>query len=559
MANARSNPRDRILLVESDPAVSDLIGRQALQSVGYQVQVAADAATAISRALQWAPDLILVDLNLPGLSGKDLLVALASQGIRTPVVIIAQRGMEADLIQTFRLGAADYILLPAREAEVVNAVNRVLQQVHDRRERERLAQQLQQANQDLQARVRELTTIFALGKAMTSITDQALLLEKILDGAVHITQADVGWFLLREDTDKPFVVVAQHNLPPALGVRNNYPWDDGISSLVAMSGEILTIHGQPLKRFKISSLGLSALIAPIKAQKKVIGLLVMMRRKAEPFGQTEQHLLDALSDYASISLVNARLFRAYEERARSLQNLVVTAQTSEKVKNEILHLVKQETVGPLQCAHAALDELARDPLARLRPEQRQKLSGAIDAIQQAREVLDAADPQRMPSSIPARAQINLVEMIQSSVSRLQPVARRTGMQISTELPAEPVIAQADPGLLDQIIDGALCSGLRFGANGGHVTLRLEKSSDGQAYLRVRSTGRMLTSKDIEKAFEENEPPLPKPAAGAAAPFRGLGIRLSLLKDIITRQHGEIWLESQPLKGTTLHIRLPVLR
>ena len=132
-----ANSRDRILIVESEPAVSDLIGRQALGAVGYQVQVATDATSAIAKSLQWAPDLMLVDLSLPGLSGKDLLVALASQGIHTPLIIIARRGDEADLIQTFRLGAADYLLLPAREAEVVNAVNRVLQQVHDRRERER--------------------------------------------------------------------------------------------------------------------------------------------------------------------------------------------------------------------------------------------------------------------------------------------------------------------------------------------------------------------------------------------------------------------------------------
>ena len=250
-------PATAYSIVESDPVVSDLIGRQALQAVGYQVQVATDATSAIAKSLQWAPDLMLVDLNLPGLSGKDLLVALASQGMHTPLIIIARRGTEADIIQTFRLGAADYLLLPAREAEVVNAVNRVLQQVHDRHERERLSQQLQQANQELQSRVRELTTIFALGKAMTSVTDQAALLEKILEGAIRITQADLGWFLLREDVDRPFVVVAESNLPPALGVRLNQPWDDGISSLVAMSGEPLSIHGEPLKRFKISSLGMA--------------------------------------------------------------------------------------------------------------------------------------------------------------------------------------------------------------------------------------------------------------------------------------------------------------
>ena len=93
-----------------------------------------------------------------------------------------------------------------REAEVVSAVERVLKQVHERRERERLAQQLQQTNQELQLRVRELTTIFSVGKAVTSITDMSMLMDRILEGAVRVAQADLGWFLMRDEKNKPFVL-----------------------------------------------------------------------------------------------------------------------------------------------------------------------------------------------------------------------------------------------------------------------------------------------------------------------------------------------------------------
>ena len=85
---------------------------------------------------------------------------------------MTSKGMENDLIQAFRLGAADYLIWPAREPEIINVVERVLHQVHERRERDQLATQLQQANQELQSRVRELTAIFGIGKAVTSITDQ---------------------------------------------------------------------------------------------------------------------------------------------------------------------------------------------------------------------------------------------------------------------------------------------------------------------------------------------------------------------------------------------------
>ena len=192
-------PRERILLVESDPEICDLIARQTLQPMGYQVEVAGAAAQAIQRALRLAPDVILASLALPGLSAKDLLVALSSQGVDVPVIVIAGKGMEGDVIQAFRLGASDYLNAPIREAEVVTVVERALKQVRARREREELARQLRDTNQELQSRVRELTTIFAIGKAVISITNQRKLLDQILEGGVYVTEADMGWLLLREE------------------------------------------------------------------------------------------------------------------------------------------------------------------------------------------------------------------------------------------------------------------------------------------------------------------------------------------------------------------------
>jgi DNA-binding response OmpR family regulator len=137
--------RERILLVESDPDISDLIARQTLQAVGYQVQIARLASQALQEIQRFAPDVIITDIALPDLSGKDLLVALNSQGVEAPVIVIGPKGMESDLFQAFRLGATDFLIWPMREAEVVAAVERVMKQVRTRRER---AQRLKQERKD---------------------------------------------------------------------------------------------------------------------------------------------------------------------------------------------------------------------------------------------------------------------------------------------------------------------------------------------------------------------------------------------------------------------------
>jgi two-component system, NtrC family, sensor kinase len=349
--------RERILLVENDLDVSDLIARQTLASIGYRVEVASTASAAIQQAAQFSPDVVIANLELPDLSGKDLLVALNSQGLDIPVIILAQKGMESDIIQAFRLGATDYLVWPVREAEVVSAVERVLKQVRARRERESLSRQLKQTNDELHQRVRELTTIFAIGKAVTSITDQHSLFEKIIEGAIYITEADCSWLLLREERDKAFVLSAQRNLPKSIAARLNQPWDDGISSLVALSGESFALHGEPIARFKVSQLGQAVLVVPVKIKKEVVGILVVVRKAQRPFSPSNKALLEAVADYASISLVNARLFRALEERARSLQQAAERAQANVRSKDEILTNLRNDLEPSLKNAIEAIHSL----------------------------------------------------------------------------------------------------------------------------------------------------------------------------------------------------------
>ena len=301
---------DRILLIEDDPEISDLIARQALIPVGYYVDVVADSSAAINQALLTPPDLIIANLNLSGLSAKDLLVAFAAQGIHTPVLVVAGKGQEQDIIQAFRLGAADYLLWPARDAEVLAAVERALSHVHEARDRQRLDSKLSAINQELQRRDRELAALLDIGKAVVSITDHRVLFQKVIESVIQVVGANSAWLLIRDEEKKQFLLVAQQGLPKVWAKKINMPLDDGISGLVALSGETLSISGQPLLRFRVANLGRSACVVPIKIQKEVIGMLVALRQDARPFERREQTILEAISDYVSISLLNARLFRA---------------------------------------------------------------------------------------------------------------------------------------------------------------------------------------------------------------------------------------------------------
>jgi DNA-binding response OmpR family regulator len=375
-------PAERILLVESDAEIKELIVHQALLPLGYQVQSAENANEAINLAVQSTPDLVIVDLNLPGLSGKDLLVALNSQGLQVPVIVIAGKGQENNVIQAFRLGGTDYLLWPTREAEVVSAVERALKQVRERHARERLDKQLKDTNTELQHRVRELTTIFSIGKAVVSITDQRVLFDKIVEGMVYAAEAEHGFLLIRDEKSRTFILTAQYNLPETWSSRKGKPLDDGVSSLVALSGETLAIHGEPLLRFKLASLGKSAIVVPIKVKGEVIGILVAVRKENRPFESTMQSLLGALADYASVSLVNARLFRALQESLDS-------SKANEKKKVEQLQNLHHEMQPLLQSITYPIELLLANKIGNLTVEQRQALLSAQNSLQQAMKLIES--------------------------------------------------------------------------------------------------------------------------------------------------------------------------
>lgn len=365
---------ERILIVESDPDISDFLGRQTLRPLGYQVTVAEEAGSAIKLAVQTPPDLILANLNLPGLSGKDLLAALQSQNVKSPVIVIAEKGQEHDAIQAFRLGAMDVMFWPLRDAEVVSIVERALRQTQATRERQKLDRQLKATNDEMNKRLRDMTTILSVAKAVTSLTDQRVLFDRILESALQVGEADMCWLTLREDKGNQYILRAQRGLPDAWAKKMSQTVDDGISSLVALSGESLVMNGAALQKFKIASLGKSAGVVPIKIKSEIIGLMIVVRKTDREFSRDSQTMLEAMADYASISLVNARLFRAIEQTSEN-------ARAGEKTRYAALDALRQSVRKEVEAANYPLNLMITEMPGALNPDQKKALETVKAAMQ----------------------------------------------------------------------------------------------------------------------------------------------------------------------------------
>lgn len=118
----------RILVVEDEPDVAGLVS-YALASAGYRVETAYDGAVATTAIARERPDLVVLDLMLPGRSGFEVLAELRAMEAperAVPVVVLTARRDEADRIEGFERGADDYVTKPFSPRELVLRVGAVL-------------------------------------------------------------------------------------------------------------------------------------------------------------------------------------------------------------------------------------------------------------------------------------------------------------------------------------------------------------------------------------------------------------------------------------------------
>ena len=117
-------PRARILIVDDDVTVAEILSRYLVHE-GYEVESVGDGRQALERTRAHAPDLILLDLMLPGMSGLDVCRRLR-EFTSVPLIMLTARGEEHERVFGLKLGADDYVVKPFSPREVTARVDSVL-------------------------------------------------------------------------------------------------------------------------------------------------------------------------------------------------------------------------------------------------------------------------------------------------------------------------------------------------------------------------------------------------------------------------------------------------
>ncbi len=301
---------ERILVCDDGKESRDFIVEYILQPNSYQPLVARHGLEALEVARSEHPDLILLDLQMPKMNGMQVLDALKEEELDIPVVLMTFHGSEEIAIEVYRRGVHDYVKKPFAIEEMLWAIERTLAEVRLRKDKEALTDRLIAANADMNQRIRELNTLYQIGKSVTALVGLEELFSRVVRAAIEITDSDAGsLYLLRGEELVCRALKPSGDAPIRLTqqvVNDPFAWRAiQIGKPFALGPAEMKAHRQ-----QNPNVPTSILVTPLVVGERAIGTLSVSNTnpQARTFRKQDAAMLTALADYASIAIENATNF-----------------------------------------------------------------------------------------------------------------------------------------------------------------------------------------------------------------------------------------------------------
>jgi len=321
--------REIILVVDDNRQIADFLSDTMLPSLGYEVLVARDANTAKKVIKQHNAkfDLMLLDLQLPDLTGLELLRHLDKDGYHIPTILMTGHGSEQVAAEAFRLGVHDYLSKPLDENLLTEAITRSLSE-------SRLQHEKTVLNSQLEEQVAWLTSLSTVGKSVTSTLELGEVLVRIVEAGVFLTKAEEGFLALLDKKSGLLYLRAVKNMDEDQIKTLRIPIADSLVGRVMQSKRPLRATEPSMKApLKVSTgyLVHSLLHVPILSKGMSLGVLSVTNRKNDtPFKENDEVVLSSLADYAAVALENADLYQQARQEITERQRVEDALRESEE-------------------------------------------------------------------------------------------------------------------------------------------------------------------------------------------------------------------------------------
>lgn len=566
---SKSSKKPKILIVDDKPenlfALEALLGQLEVDLIQET-----SGSEALAQTLEQDFALAIVDVQMPEMDGYELVELLRGNPDTANLPVIFVSAIYSDEYhhrKGYDAGAVDFMSKPFIGEILISKVKVFLDLYHQRVKLEEVVNllnlknealievtdELQAANSALSKRAIQLQASHEVGQQVTSVLE----LNDLLNAVVELLQARFGYYfvslwLLNEAKD-------QVVLHAGLGRDGYAPIEPGFFLDVNTPHSIIAgtaKNGQAYRANDVSTdeqfLAAEALpdtrseiALPLQTGQEIIGVVDIQSERLARFDDEDQQVLQTLTNQIAIAIRNARLYELEKELNADKDKFFSII--SHDLRNPFNVLL-----GNAQLMFEMTDQLSKQDIQEM---SRSIFNQAKAAHRLLENLLTWSRLQRGRIEYDP-ASVNLQKLAGNTIALLQGAAKQKQITLKQTID-ESIVAEADKDMIDLVIRNLTSNALKFTPEGGQITLSAQNvpsdDKDGNwIEININDTGVGISQEDLDLLFKlEHHHTTP-----GTAQEQGTGLGLILCREMVEKNGGKIWIESEVGQGTTVKFTLP---
>lgn len=419
--------------------------------------------------------------------------------------------------------------------------------------------QQQERETALLRQTRQLAAINHAAQAMAASLDLDAVPQTILEETVFVMGARGGAILLIDDESRDLIFRAVVGPQSEVLLGQCVPMGQGIVGWIA-ENETPVIVDDMLNdpRFykqidvKTGLTTYSASGAPLLFNRQLIGVLEVINKVDGKFDQDDLSVLESLALAAASAIVNARLYRDLKDHAIELEKAFGELKEADRIKDEMIQNVSHELRTPMTFILGYIEIIANGELGSVTGEQRRGLEIVRKKARSLMTIVsDIVALQRMSVDTLDRRLMEVPQVIDQAVKTVEIASRDGTYKFITDVPYDIPNVRADAERISQVLDNLLGNAIKFSPEGGIISVQA-RAAVNDVVFTVQDSGVGIKPENVRNVFNR----FYQEDGSTTRRFGGVGLGLAICKEIVEAHGGQIWVESEPGKGTIFSFSLP---
>jgi signal transduction histidine kinase/DNA-binding response OmpR family regulator len=568
------NPSGEIMVVDDDLSSLRMMNN-ILSEHGYQVRPAGDGRLALRSIEKVAPDLILLDIKMPGMDGYEVCRRLQAdeKSRKIPVIFISALEETAEKIQGFKAGAVDFITKPYEAQEVLARVRTHLR--------------LRELTEHLEEEVKFFENLELVDRAIRQSNNAEQMPRKVIQTVVSIFDCDRAWLLYPCDPEAPTfrvpVEVCRPEYPGVYKFKNEMPMKPGAAQVCAdalrADGPLVygpqaehQVYKELTDQFGVLS-QMTLALSPKVGKPWLFGMHQCSRpriwtdEEQKLFNEIGRRLVDGLSTMQSIKNFREseaelkrhrdKLEEGIKERTAELAEAKESAEAANQAKSSFLANMSHELRTPLSVIMGYSQLMQKEVLS---PTEQQEYLDTINRngehlLALINEVLEISKIEAGQLTV-ERATFDLTALFRDLERLFDSSVDAKGLFFEViGIDDVPRYVTTDEHKLRQVMVNIVGNAVKFTEQGG-ITVRVAAKDETADAMRlvveVQDTGVGIAEDEMDQVFAYLEQ-----TASGRAKKSGTGLGLAISRNYVRKMGGDITVTSKEGKGSTFRFEIDI--